>query len=114
MSTSIAPLPNGGGVTVIAEHRNRRDPDRGRPGEAEHRDDAQDGNDAAARQQRDPHDQPAPIVDASSVPAETLFATALIANRLPQSTISPEELKLRSSHGWLPPDSALRLKDKLI
>lgn len=114
MSSSIAPLPTGGGVTVIAEHRNRRDPDRGSGAPPNRSDDPQDAADDASRRGRDHSDSQPPIVDDAAVPAETLFAAALIANGLPHSPISPEELRLRSSHDWLPPDSILRLKDKLI
>ena len=111
MSSSIAPLPNGGGVTVIAEHRQRRDQDPRQPGEKDPHDDPRD---AEPHHSHEHHDQAAPVVDEESVPAETLFAAALIANELPPTLISPEELKLRTGQGWLPPDSPLRLKDKLI
>jgi len=111
MSSSIAPLPNGGGVTVIAEHRQRRDQDPRQPGEKDRHDDPRD---AEPHHGHEHHDQAAPVVDEEAVPAETLFAAALIANELPPSVISPEELKLRTGQGWLPPDSPLRLKDKLI
>ena len=112
MSSSIAPLPSGGGVTVIAEHRQRRDQDPRLPGEKD-RHDPTDGGDEP-RHDHEHHDQAAPVVDEEAVPAETLFAAALIANELPPTLISPEELKLRNGQAWLPPDSPLRLKDKLI
>jgi hypothetical protein len=113
MSSSIAPLPNGLGVTVIAEHRQRQEPEPRRPGEKDRREETRDAADER-HSGHGQHNQPPPVVDEESVPAETLFATALIANELPHAMISPQELKLRTGHGWLPPDSSLRLKDKLI
>ena len=113
MSSSIAPLPNGGGVTVIAEHRQRREPEPRHPGETDRREETRDAADERHGGREQPN-QPPPVVDEETVPAETLFAAALIANELPHAMISPQELKLRAGHGWLPPDSPLRLKDKLI
>jgi hypothetical protein len=113
VSTSVAPLPTGGGVTVIAEHRGRREQD-GRPDpDAEH-----DGDDSAAA-----NAAPAPAAhaaiappppDEELVPAATLFAATLMANSLPRRALTSDELRLRQGQGWVPPDSSLRLKDKLI
>jgi hypothetical protein len=112
VSTSVAPLPTGGGVTVVAEHRGRREQD-GRPdAESEHTGDesapvtpAQAARTLAA---------PPPSPDEELVPAETLFEATLMASRLPQRGLASDELRLRQSHDWTPPDSSLRLKDKLI
>jgi len=114
MSNSVAPLPSGVGVASIAEHRPRREQ------EAHHQsdDDARPDDDRdAAPQDSEPREHregPAPTADEELVPAATLFATALIANSLLPQAPSPEELKLRTNQGWTPPDSPLRLKDKLI
>jgi len=114
MSNSVAPLPSGVGVASIAEHRPRREQDAQHQADDEAR--ADDDRDAPPSddQPREHREGPAPTADEELVPAEMLFATALIANSLVPQTPSPEELKLRTSHGWTPPDSPLRLKDKLI
>lgn len=113
MSNSVAPLPSGIGVASIAEHRPRRDPEGHHPADDEPP--ADDHNSPSTEQpQAEHHDTPAPVADEAVVPAETLFATALLANIFTPSTPSPEEVKLRTSQGWTPPESSLRLKDKLI
>jgi hypothetical protein len=117
MSTVVAPLPSGSGVAAIAEHRPRHDPDaRQQQGEEEARPD--DSGADQQRQQRPPaHRQGGvalPVADEPAVPPETLFAAALLANDVGRRTPSPDEMRLRTSHGWTPPESPLKLKDKLI
>jgi len=114
MSNSVAPLPSGVGVASIAEHRPRREQEAHHQADDEARPDDPDSQRPGDQPQRDHRDAPAPTADEELVPAETLFATALIANSLMSRAPSPEELKLRTNQGWTPPDSPLRLKDKLI
>ncbi len=111
MSSSVAPLPNGGGIAVVAEHRGQRGRD-----EADRR----EQNFGDSREERHPPAPPspgveaaAPISDAEPVPAETLFAATLLANTAPYPP-SAAELRLRGPQEWAPPESLLRLKDKLI
>jgi hypothetical protein len=115
MSNGIAPLPTGGGVTVIAEHRSRRDPDQHRAADDDERGSGSEHRHPEDRQPRPHHGSPnVPVLDESTVPAETLFETALLANRLMPTTVSHNEILLRQNHEWIPPESGLRLKDKLI
>jgi len=112
MSNSVAALPTGQGVTVIAEHRHRREDEPQHPADSD-----SPGDHAAGDQPRhdDPHPEPPPPADETApVPAETLFAATLLANALPARLPSSHELRLRRGQRWMPPDSALRLKDKLI
>ena len=113
MSNIVAPLPSGVGVASIAEHRPRREQEAHHQADDEARPDEHDSP-SPDEQPREHREGPAPTADEELVPAETLFATALIANSLLPQTPSAEELKLRTSQGWTPPDSPLRLKDKLI
>ena len=115
MSEGIAPLPNGMGVSVVAEHRPRpdREPRQERDGQS------RDGDHDPATPDIEPHQQPrdpiaAPSLDDTGLPPGTLFTMALIANELLFAPPSSDELKLRAAQGWMPPDSPLRLKDKLI
>lgn len=112
MSNSVAPLPTGQGVTVIAEHRQRRE------NEPQTSTDSDSSGDHPAGDQSrrdDAHrDAPPPVNAIAPVPAETLFAATLLANALPLEQPSSDEMRLRHSLGWVPPDSALRLRDKLI
>jgi hypothetical protein len=111
---SVAPLPTGGGVTVIAEHRGRREQD-GKPETEGAGDAAADGRAETVDPAPAPHHElPPPITEEELVPAETLFAATLMANAMPPSNRTTEELRRRSERGWTPPDSPLRLKDKLI
>ena len=111
MSTSVAPLPTGGGVTVIAEHRGRREQE-GRPdSNPEHR--GEEGAPPDDTPAAHPH-AAAPVPDEELVPAATLFAATLMASTLPRTGSTADELRLRSDQGWVPPDSSLHLKDKLI
>ena len=114
MSTIVAPLPSGSGVAAIAEHRPRRESDPHQPGEDEARPD--DSGADQQHQQRSAQQPEAalPVAEEPAVPAETLFAAALLANDLGPQLPSPDEMRLRNSHGWTPPDSSLKLKDKLI
>lgn len=113
MSDIVAPVPTGFGVTAIGEHRPQRD------GNAPHRQDeehaAEDRHPDEGASRRQPrHGTPPPPVEDPPVPAETLFATTIFANQLMRQPPSPEELRLRNGQAWSPPDSSLRLKDKLI
>jgi hypothetical protein len=112
MSNSVAALPTGQGVTVIAEHRQRREDEQQRSSENDSRGDHAAGDqprrDDLHRESHPPADEVAPV------PAETLFAATLLANALPPRLPSSDEMRLRHSQGWMPPDSALRLRDKLI
>lgn len=112
MNTNVAPLPTGHGVTLIAEQRARRDGDPRQPrdGEAqsEPRDNAPDGGPAAPR-------QIAPLAaEAAEMPAEMLFAAALMASDMPLPRGPSPALRRTATPAWTPPDSPLRLKDKLI
>jgi hypothetical protein len=112
MSNSVAPLPTGQGVTVIAEHRQRRDNEPQRSSDNE-----SPGEHSAGDQSRrdDAHrDSPPPVSEVAPVPAETLFAATLLATALPPPPPSSHEMRLRHGQGWMPPDSLLRLRDKLI
>jgi hypothetical protein len=112
VSTSVAPLPTGGGVTVIAEHRGRREQDGRADAEPEHAGDES----APAEPVAVPPlvAAPPPPPDEELVPAATLFEATLLANSLPRTLPTADELRLRQGQGWVPPDSSLRLKDKLI
>jgi hypothetical protein len=117
MSNVVAPLPSGVGVTAIAEHHARRDPDRHHSADDEGK--AEEHSSGAQEQggRRTPHPAggaPPLLADEPGVPAETLFAATLFANDLLQVPPSAEEVRLRNGQGWSPPDSALKLKDKLI
>jgi len=102
-------LSTGGGVTPISEQRSRHDrPHR----EGERHADDQPGH-GRPRERFMPETAPAPAKD-DLVPAETLFATALLANELPRQPVTADELKLATGQGWTPPESSLRLKDKTI
>ncbi len=116
MSSAIAPLPNGAGVTVIADRHPQQG---GSRSDADERGDRQNprnpGNDAETRA------TPVLAAEASSfapeddpVPAETLFAVTLLASSLPQPTVLPEALRHPPGADWAPPDSPLHLKDKTI
>jgi hypothetical protein len=111
---SVAPLPTGGGVTVIAEHRGRREQ------EGRSQDDGKDKAAAvepvhpAASRASVANEAPSPIAEEELVPAETLFAASLMANAAPPAPSAAEEMRRRAERGWTPPDSTLRLKDKLI
>jgi hypothetical protein len=112
LSNSVAPLPTGPGITAITEHRSRRDPDPRHPADEPHAEEhggPQDGD----HRPRPHHAAPPPAEDEQVVPAETLFAAALLANALPRA-VSSDEVRLRTAPGWTPPESALRLRDKLI
>jgi hypothetical protein len=111
---SVTPLPTGGGVTVIAEHRGRRDHDE--PKQDDGKEQAPGGEPAtpALPPVRAAHEPSPPVAEDELVPAEILFAASLIANgaRFP---LPPAEAPPRPpERGWQPPDSPLRLKDKLI
>lgn len=110
MTTPIAPA-NGTMAMRISERRQRQQPEGGA---------GKDGREAqSGPQQEAPHqpspaaEAPPPPLDENPVPAETLFAASLMADRLarPQSVT---EAKAFTSHGWEPPDSPLRLTDKKI
>ena len=115
MSEGIAPLPNGMGVSVVAQHRPRPDREPREERDGQSRNDEHDPAAPDPEQRQHPHDPvAAPSLDDIGLPAGTLFTMALIANELPLAPPSSDELKLRAAHGWMPPDSPLRLKDKLI
>lgn len=110
---SVAPLPTGGGVTVIAEHRGRRDQD-GRP-EAENHDEGAANSRPESPEAAPPqhHESPPPVTEEELVPAETLFAATLMANAMNPAAGATEALRRRSERVWTPPESPLRLKDRL-
>jgi hypothetical protein len=110
---SVPPLPTGSGVTVIAEHRGRRDHDERQ--QHSRKEQAPTGEPAVPVQdaERPPHAPPPPVAEDELVPAETLFAASLIANA--SRSVAPAEPPPRPvERSWQPPDSPLRLKDKLI
>jgi hypothetical protein len=110
---SVTPLPTGGGVTVVAEHRGRRDHDE--PRQDDGKEQARDGEATAPAvpPARLAHEAPPPVADEQLVPAETLFAASLIANAA--RGVAPADPAPRPvERGWQPPESPLRLKDKLI
>ena len=112
MSNSVAALPTGTGVTVIAEHRHRRDDEpQGSPDGESPTDHSASDQSSGSESHREP---PPPPAGTPPVPAETLFAATLLASTLPRRLPSSGELRLRTGRGWAPPDSLLRLKDKLI
>lgn len=120
MSGTITSLPSGSNVNAVAEHRQPRGRDKNQHESAPPEDEGKnDHPDTTADQQRLARPAPSqssatPGIDKPGFPPETLFEIALLANGLPPSLPSPDEMKLRASHTWLPPDSILRLKDKLI
>ena len=57
---------------------------------------------------------PAPVEEEELVPAETLFAATLMANEMVASSNPAEALLRHPGPAWTPPDSPLRLKDKLV
>ena len=111
---SVTPLPTGGGVTVIAEHRGRRDQD-GQP-EAENRDEsgAEGGPQPIEAAAPAHHAPPPPVNEEELVPAETLFTATLMANAMGPTEAASDALLRRSERNWTPPESQLRLKDRLI
>ena len=115
MSDAIAPLPNGMGISVVAEHGPRPERDARQHGDNQSRDsEEQSPTHETGRPHPSTDPAPAPLLDDPGLPAGTLFTTALIANELDLAPPSSDELKLRAAHGWVPPDSPLHLKDKLI
>jgi len=52
--------------------------------------------------------------DDASLPADTLFTAALLANQMPYRTETPDEVMVRMNHEWVPPDSEFQLTDKTI
>jgi hypothetical protein len=113
MTNSVPPLPDGVGILAVGDRRRERNPQGGRfvPTDEGH-----PVNGTPRSQPAGGHagDTPSPAPDDSPVEAETLFATALFANALLRLAPSATELKLRTSQGWQPPESVLRLKDKTI
>jgi hypothetical protein len=111
---SVTPLPTGGGVMVVAEHRGRRDHDE--PRRDDSHEPAPGGEPAmpASAVARPPRDRPPPVAEDELVPAETLFAASLIANASRAAATPAKPLPRPVERGWQPPDSSLRLKDKLI
>jgi hypothetical protein len=110
---SVAPLPTGGGVTVIAEHRGRRDQD-GQPAGGKRGDGGEPRPETASLAPPGNHDSPPPIAEEELVPAETLFTATLLANEMAPAPNTAEALRRHAGPAWTPPDSSLRLKDKLI
>jgi hypothetical protein len=114
LSIVIAPLPNSMGVGAVGDRRPWQQPNLRRKADAEpNPDKSDDGSESGAGQQSAQHGPVNAALDLA-MPAETLFATTLMATQMLPRTLSPNELKLRNSQNWLPPYSALRLKDKLI
>jgi hypothetical protein len=111
---SVPPLPTGGGVTVIAEHRGRRDHDE--PQRESRKEQMPTGEPATPLQgaDRPPHAPPPPVAEDELVPAEILFAASLIANASRAVVVPAEPPPRAADRGWQPPESPLRLKDKLI
>lgn len=115
MSSTIAPLPGGMGVSIIADQQHRRDRDG-------HQDTERPAKDDSGRQEPETapppaargHQSPPPAWDDATASAATVFTVALLANELPRVPPSADDLKLRAKADWLPPDSPLRLRDKLI
>jgi len=111
---SVTPLPTGGGVMVIAEHRGRRDHDE--PRQDDSKEQAPGGEPAmpAPPLARAAQSPPPPVAEDELVPAETLFAASLIANASRDAARPAEPPPRPNERSWQPPDSPLRLKDKLI
>lgn len=57
-------------------------------------------------------DAPAPVPP--EVSGSQSFAAALVAQHIPQNSITPTELQLRMGGTWQVPDSPLRLTDRTI
>ncbi len=115
MPNSVLPLPTGFGVTAITEHRPHRQPDPHPPAEEEPQAGQRDGAEGGEQQPpATPRDLPPPLTDEIGVDPETLFATALFANQLPPGPTAPRNLPRRAGSEWSPPESQLRLRDKLI
>jgi hypothetical protein len=110
---SVAPLPTGGGVTGIAEHRGRRDQDAQPEAETKGESSADSRGEADSVLPQH-HEPPPPVTEEELVPAETLFAATLMANAMGSPDSAAETLRRRSERSWTPPDSPLRLKDRLI
>lgn len=116
MSSAIAPLPTGAGVTVIADRHQQQGGSRPDSDDADERRKPQNpGNGAQMPAPRTTSGEaPLPDPQDDPVPAETLFAVTLLANSMPQSMALPEALRQAGGPDWTPPDSSLHLKDKTI
>jgi hypothetical protein len=108
---SVTPLPTGAGVTVIAEHRGRRDHDEPKQDNGKEQ---VPGGEPATPAPPVARDQPPPVAEDELVPAETLFAASLIANAARAAAAPAEPPPRPGDRGWRPPESPLRLRDKLI
>ncbi|HTJ58651.1 MAG TPA: hypothetical protein VL418_13910 [Devosiaceae bacterium] len=108
MNTSVATPPNGVGIAPTGDHRQQRYQQE-RSTRSKARAPAEADEDGAGIAHT-----PAPPTDEPLVPAETLFATALFASALLRMPPSAREISLRANHSWHPPESTLRLRDKII
>jgi hypothetical protein len=98
------------GIGAIADRRSRQQP---KPRHSPDTEPNSEGQDEGSRRRGAQHEGTNAVPDAT-IPAETLFTTAQMATEMLPSSLSPNEIKLRNSQNWLPPYSALRLRDKLI
>jgi hypothetical protein len=111
LSLVIAPLPNSIGITAVADRRPRQESDSRHKPDSDQPDTNDDNAENHARKTHLPAPQTEPDL---TMPAETLFATTLMAIEMLPRALSQNELKLRNNQNWLPPYSAMRLRDRLI
>lgn len=113
MSAISAPMPASIGITSIAD-RHQRPTQQRRKVVAKT---AQAGSIAVNSEFSSQHSSAPPFdrqEEDASLPADTLFAVALIANQMPLHHTTIDEVMLRVSHEWIPPDSEYQLTDKTI
>jgi hypothetical protein len=109
MSATISPMSVSIGVGMIADRQHRPKSDDRRPTAKTVQPTRVD---EAAQNQA--HGQINIAGEVEGLPADTLFTVALIANHLPARPANADEVMLRLSHEWTPPDSAFQLTDKTI
>jgi hypothetical protein len=108
LSVAIAPLPDSIGITAVADRRQRQESD------SRHQPDSDQSDNNAENQARKTQPAAPQAEPDFTLPAETLFATTLMALEMLPKALSQNELKLRNDQNWHPPYSAMRLRDRLI
>jgi hypothetical protein len=109
MSATISPMSVSIGVGTIADRQQRpKSNDRKSTVKAAQRARVDDAT------QNQAYGQVNIAEEDECLPADTLFTVALIANDLPARPANTDEVMLRLSHEWTPPDSAFQLTDKTI
>ena len=105
MNGRIATAPVRIGAYTVGDHGSRalpggqREPTRDHPGE----------------KPPVPQEPTKPLSPAGTAPAEVpgnAFAAAIVAGTMPPQPLSAQEILLRSSNSWSPPDSELHLTDR--